>query len=61
MDIGRIALGILFFAALVGIYIFLYLMNKKTPKPEGCEDLKPDCEACRDFACTNNPVHDKSH
>ena len=28
-------LAILFFGALVAIYIVLYLMNKKTPKPEG--------------------------
>ena len=27
-------LAILFFGALVAIYIVLYLMNKKTPKPE---------------------------
>ena len=30
-------LAILFFGALVAIYIVLYLMNKKTPKPEVCE------------------------
>ena len=36
----RYLLAILFFGALVAIYIVLYLMNKKTPKPEGCEDLK---------------------
>ena len=33
-------LAILFFGALVAIYIVLYLMNKKTPKPEGCEDVR---------------------
>lgn len=49
--------AILFFGLLVAIYITLYLMNKKTPKPEGCEDLHADCEGCKDFGCTNNPVH----
>ena len=53
----KIVLAILFFALLVTIYIVLYLMNKKTPLPEGCENLKADCEGCEDYACTNNPAH----
>ena len=51
----KIVLAILFFALLVTIYIVLYLMNKKTPLPEGCENL--NCEGCKDYACTNNPAH----
>lgn len=53
----KIVLAILFFALLVTIYIVLYIMNKKTPLPEGCENLKADCEGCKDYACTNNPAH----
>lgn len=53
----KIVLAILFFALLVTIYIVLYLMNNKTPLPEGCENLKADCEGCKDYACTNNPAH----
>lgn len=53
----KIVLAILFFAFLVIIYIVLYLMNKKTPLPEGCENLKAECEGCKDYACTNNPAH----
>lgn len=53
----KIVLAILFFALLVTIYIVLYLMNKKTPLPEGCENLKADCKGCKDYACTNNPAH----
>lgn len=53
----KIVLAILFFALLVTIYIALYLMNNKTPLPEGCENLKADCEGCKDYACTNNPAH----
>lgn len=53
----KIVFAILFFALLVTIYIVLYLMNKKTPLPEGCENLKADCEGCKDYACTNNPAH----
>lgn len=53
----RIFAAILFFAALVGIYIFLYLSNKKTPLPAGCENLKPDCNGCKDTSCQNHPDH----
>lgn len=53
----KIVLAILFFALLVTIYIVLYLMNKKIPLPKGCENLKADCEGCKDYACTNNPAH----
>ena len=53
----KIVLAILFFALLVTIYIVLYIMNKKAPLPEGCENLKADCEGCKDYACTNNPAH----
>lgn len=31
--------------------------EQKTPLPEGCENLKADCEGCKDYACTNNPAH----
>lgn len=53
-------LAILFFAALVGIYIFLFLANKKTPLPPGCENLKAACGSCQDRACMNHPDHGKS-
>lgn len=59
MDFGNVILAILFFGALVGINIFLYLTNKKIPKPEGCENLTADCEGCKDWACINNPNHSK--
>ena len=54
--IMKYLLAILFFGALVAIYIVLYLMNKKTPKPEGSEDLKEESDGCKDYACTNNPA-----
>ena len=54
----RYLLAILFFGALVAIYIVLYLMNKNT-QTRGCEDLKADCDGCKDFACTNNPAHNQ--
>ena len=50
-------LAILFFATMVGIYIWLYKANKKTPLPEGCENLKEECGGCHDTSCANHPSH----
>lgn len=55
MDFPRLILAILFFGALVGIYIFLFLKNRRTPKPAGCENLKADCDGCKDIYCPNHP------
>lgn len=53
----RILGAILFLGALVGIYIFLYLQNKKTPLPKGCEHLKADCDGCKLYSCSLHPDH----
>jgi hypothetical protein len=54
MEWTKILLAVGFFGLLIGIYIVLFLMNKRTPKPEGCENLKPDCSGCKDYSCPNN-------
>ena len=59
MTSSQLIIAILFFGALVGIYILVYLANKRTPLPPGCENLKPDCEACKDVHCINNPEYRK--
>ncbi|MDO4414232.1 MAG: transmembrane domain-containing protein [Erysipelotrichaceae bacterium] len=38
--------AILIVLVLVGLNGFLYIRNRQTPVPEGCENLKPDCAAC---------------
>lgn len=48
--------GILFLAALVGFFIFVYLMNRKIPVPPGCEDLLPDCQSCSIHSCAKHPT-----
>lgn len=47
------AVGI--FGLLVAIYIGSYLLNKKTKKPEGCEDLTASCSGCMVTSCGNHP------
>lgn len=51
--------AILFFGALAAVYIVLFLANKKTPVPPGCENLRADCEGCKDINCCNHPSHHK--
>ena len=33
-------------AVLAGLAGFLTVKNHRTPVPEGCENLKPDCKGC---------------
>lgn len=37
--------------ALLGVTVGLTIWNKKTPVPEGCENLEPDCNACGIASC----------
>jgi len=37
------------------IFFVTYILNKKTPKPEGCEDIlisDENCGACNNTACS---------
>lgn len=45
---------ILVIGGLVVLYIFTYMINKRTPIPEEClvEVDKTKCEACHSFACS---------
>lgn len=48
-----IAAGVIAF--LVILYLVLYTMNKKTPVPKGCEnikDLESKCASCTNEACS---------
>ncbi len=53
--------AVLIAVALVGINVLLYRMNRATPVPEGCENLKPDCSACgiRDCAVRSQMIGER--
>ena len=51
----QVVLAVVFFAVLGGSYALAYYLNHRTPKPAGCEDLKPSCKGCHDRNCMNNP------
>ena len=52
-DFVRYILGALLLIVLIGLFIFTYLLNKRTPKPEGCENLEENCEGCQITSCLN--------
>lgn len=59
-----VAIGIL--VGLLGMYIVLLLLNKKTPVPEGCENLTAECHACGIMDCpvrkeTNHSTERSNH
>ena len=47
--------SIIVFVILTGIVSFGYILNKNTKVPEGCENLKADCEGCKIISCINHP------
>lgn len=49
--------AVLLFGVMGALYALLYYMNHKTPVPEGCEDVKAECNGCRVTSCANHPSH----
>lgn len=47
----KIFMSIVVAGVLLLIFIFSYKMNKRIPKPKGCEDLEEVSESCID--CSN--------
>lgn len=56
---NNLLVAAIWLGVLVSIYIVGYILNKKTPRPSGCEDLTAECDGCQSFDCTHNPAHQK--
>ncbi|MBQ9731012.1 MAG: hypothetical protein IJV94_02640 [Bacilli bacterium] len=39
---------------MIGLFLVCFIANRKTPKPEGCEDLEAECENCPITTCLKN-------
>lgn len=39
---------------MIGLFLVCFIANRKTPKPEGCEDLEAECETCPIKSCLKN-------
>ncbi|XMB87348.1 hypothetical protein RJG79_05995 [Mycoplasmatota bacterium WC44] len=55
----KILVTILVLASVIGLYIGSYILNKRTPVPEGIEPIA-DCDACNTTSCTQHPSKDVS-
>ncbi|MBR2809430.1 MAG: hypothetical protein IKE33_04310 [Erysipelotrichaceae bacterium] len=47
----KVLYAIIVLLAMIGIYIFAYTKNRKTPVPEGCEELSENCAGCSVMLC----------
>jgi len=56
---GKVLVTILVLVGTVSLYILSYVMNKRTPVPEGIVPLA-DCDACNTLSCAQHPENDKS-
>lgn len=52
-ELTSILAAILVITGLIFAFIFSYLLNKKTPKPEGCENFEENCEGCQITSCSH--------
>ena len=48
-------MGALFLVVISFLFVFVYLGNKSTPKPDGLEDLDIGCGGCKNVACGHHP------
>ena len=52
-EVTSILVAGLVMTGLVVAFVFSYLLNKKTPKPEGCENIDENCEGCQITSCSH--------
>lgn len=49
----RVVLAVLIILICIGLFIFTYYLNRKTPKPDGCENMDGQCEGCQMTSCSH--------
>ena len=52
-DTVRVILAIVIIVVCVVLFIGTYILNKRTPKPEGCEEIGSECEGCQITSCSH--------
>ncbi len=42
-----------------GVFVIGTILNRRTPVPEGCEDIikEASCSGCHDLSCGHHPTH----
>ena len=49
----RIIIAVVVVLVSVGLFIGTFILNKRTPKPDGCENLGSECEGCQMSSCSH--------
>ena len=52
-DTTRIIIAVGIVVVCVVLFIGTYVLNKRTPKPEGCEEVGSECEGCQITSCSH--------
>lgn len=58
-DTTRIIIAVGIIVVCVVLFIGTYILNKRTPKPEGCEDVGSECEGCQITSCSHYKQKDE--
>ncbi|MDY0101062.1 MAG: hypothetical protein WCZ47_03425 [Bacilli bacterium] len=53
-EVWRYLIALVIFALLVSLFVLTYLLNKKTKKPENCQDIEAHCAGCVVETCSLN-------
>lgn len=48
-------IALIVLAVFAGIFVLSYVLNKRTPKPEGCDEIDESCLSCSNTLCRNKP------
>lgn len=54
---GYLIIAIIVIVALLAVFVISFVVNKKTPVPKGCEDLKVSDEKCQSCSNTSCRYH----
>jgi len=58
-DTTRIIIAVGIIVVCVVLFIGTYILNKRTPKPDGCEDVGSECEGCQITSCSHYKQKDE--
>lgn len=48
--------AIIWMAVLIAVFVLTYVLNRNTPRPEGCEEMS-ECSGCANVACSHHSAH----
>lgn len=53
--------AIILFVILSGIFILTYVLNKRIPKPDGCDEIDESCMNCSNTLCKHSKKNNENN